>query len=114
MKGGGGNLPISEAAIAGIGANGHGWRRQIKLADLTNQLGGEPHLTAEAIESIRDRVVARCRTFLDTLPAGDAERDDVEKAVDDLEMVDSDLEEVRGALSVLYDQFDYWRIVAVA
>jgi hypothetical protein len=106
---------MSQAAMAGITANGHRWKHQIRLSAHTAAMGDMTYDTPEAeIEACRTKIVTAARSFAETARnLSDAAKSGILTAVEDLEAVDADLDEVRGAMSTLYDQFDYYRVVAV-
>lgn len=107
-------MPANAHTIAGIRDNGLHWRYTIKLSDLCEALGDD-NAVVGAYAAIRDDIVHRVRTFLESprcqLTAD--ERFVLEGAVDDVCLVDDDLDELRFVLNRLYDVFDYQRICAV-
>lgn len=113
-------MPISEAAMGGIRANGHRWRHRINLGQWPAMLGKlndaeeagvevdeneVERVTLEIVEAVR-RCVAKSDWAAET---------DLGSRADDLEMVaDCGLEEVNCAMNELYDSFDYWRVLVEA
>lgn len=102
-------------ALAGIEVNGLRWRFEIRLSDLSDRLGDEDDLKIGDCGTIRDAYVERIRRFLTSSRCKLTEDEKLllEAKVDDLEMCDDDLDEVRYALTELYDVFDFQRICAV-
>lgn len=103
-------MPISEAALAGIGTNGHRWKHKLRLSDQTSRLGEPDNLTTEDLEGIRDTVVKRVRDFIDRKGIETDMGQWLSGKIDDLELADADVEELRASLNDLYDEFDYWRV----
>lgn len=109
-------MPMSSAAIAGISANGHRWKAEINMRGQVSRLGDEDSLKVGDVAAIRDSVIDRVKRFLASPASKFLDADDkysFENALDDLEMCDDDIDEVRGALNELYDLFDYHRICVV-
>ena len=109
-------MPMSEAAMAGITANGHRWKFEISFNGAMSKVGDwqEGVTWAEEIEIVRQAIVKRVRAFLNHRPSLDDDmRYDLETAVEDLEMVDPEVEEIRHCLTTLYDHFDYYRVCVV-
>jgi len=101
----------SAAALAGISTNGHRWKHQIRLAHLSKQVG-QGDLTEQQIDAIRKETVKRVRLFLLTATFKEMVYE-IESSIEELEVIDPDLEELRDSYTNLFDLFDYWRIVAV-
>lgn len=119
-------MPMSEAAMDGIRDNGHRWKHQITLRDLTQPLGdlneryddgaGEAPKREET-EPLVDKIVERVRAFVkqrfERHGTDDPIGIDLDRRADELEMIaDCDIEEINHAMGELYDSFDYWRILA--
>jgi hypothetical protein len=106
----------SQAAIDGTRDNGLSWRARIGLAGHTSRLAQPENLTEDDLSEIRDAIARRVRAFLaspemNKLHAG--ARGYLEEDVETLEDCAPDVDELRAALSDLYDEFDYWRICVV-
>ena len=106
---------MSAAAIDGISANGHRWKARISLGFGPGELGrlndrlsdGEKVDDAE-VEEITLRIVANVRSFAKRNPQFDS----LERRADELELfADCGLEEVNCAMTELYDDFDWHRIL---
>lgn len=108
-------MPMSEAAMSGISANGLRWKFNISFSTLTAKVGEwEEGVTPTGeIEKIRNAIVERVKVFLHHRSMGEDMRYDIEDAVEQLEMVDPEVEEIRFALNRLYDQFDYHRVCVI-
>lgn len=121
-------MPTSEAAIAGIKANGHKWRYQMprdylqpeisKLAEFNNRIDGRDDYdqtivpcdeSEPVVEALRVKVeqwAQRSRT----LPHEALEA--IQSALEELETIqDCCMEEVNYGLNNLWDEFDYYRIL---
>lgn len=104
----------SAAAIAGIQENGLRWKYEIKVRDLSEQLGKEDDLKVGDVARIRDSYVIRLRRFTASAKRlTDYEKSRLEMCANDLDECDDDIEQVRDALNDLYDCFDFFRIVTV-
>lgn len=107
-------MPMSEAALAGISANGHKWRYELSLSGLTTQIGDMDEATSEEdIRTCVTAIVERVRRFLKKPGIDPAMIYTIEIAVEGLEMADTDLEEARAAMGYLYDEFDFYRICVI-
>lgn len=109
-------MPMSEAAILGIVAHGSGWRHELRLKAVIDKIADFDETTPrEEISAVRDEIVAGVRTWLQRFnkPEHNEMRNEIDTANYDLEMVDESIDEVRYALGVLYDQFDYYRVVVL-
>jgi hypothetical protein len=93
-------MPIGPAALAGIEDNGLHWKREIDFAGQPGRLGEEDALQVGDCAAIRDRIVKIGRAWAQRLPQGDL-RDETETALDELEMCDDDIDEVRHGMSDL-------------
>ncbi len=106
-------MAISEAALAGISANGRQWKRQtVGISALALQLGeiNDDERDAAEAEGIVREITAKVRAY----PAGDAAiRESLDASAEELECVaDCDIDEINDAMNGLYDVLDYWRILA--
>jgi hypothetical protein len=109
-------MPMGAAALAGVAANGHRWKYEIRIAAHASAIGEFDNTTSEEdIERERTAIVTKTRAWLAglTKPEENDIKHDIENKVDDLEMVDADLDEVRFSMNYLYDDFDFYRVVAV-
>lgn len=111
-------MPLSEACLAGIRANGHRWKHTIGLGQwpaLLGKLNDQRDVGADdaEVERCALKIVALVRAFVDRRDW--AKETDLARLADDLEMVaDCGLAEVNEAMGELYDSFDYWRILVEA
>lgn len=107
-------MPMSAAAIDGIGANGLPWKLSFNLHGQPARLGDPDLLTQADLEAIQASIVKHIRAFTSSEPArkvfSEGELFEIEQEVDDLEMVDACVDELRSVLERLYDLFDYHRI----
>lgn len=108
-------MPMSQAAMSGMRAFGRGWRFQVSFSGLAEQIGDweEGVTPVSEIEDTRRVIIDRTKAVLKNTKATADMIDDIERALDDLEMVDPEVCEIRGALNELYDQFDYYRVCVV-
>lgn len=115
-------MPITQAAMDGINANGHRWQHRITLAPYTAMLGklndrnGDGDTpTREEIEPVVENIVAKVRSFAEARLRRDDNDQigrDLASRADDLECVsDCEIEEVNHAMNELYDSFDFWRVL---
>jgi hypothetical protein len=111
-------MPMSEAAMDGIAANGHRWKLRIHgirpfvqpLADANNlNNDGKPY-DQKAVEAAVDGIVIAVRNFALTKTGNLKEA--LEDAADNLDMVaDCEIDDVNHYMEELYDLFDYHRIL---
>lgn len=110
--------------MAGITANGRGWKLRIVLSPAPFEIGklntrlAEEGIspTREELEPLVEDIVRRVRSFSDARFRRNGDGDEIAREfaflADDLEMVaDCDIEEVNEALDFLYDAFDYWHVL---
>jgi len=113
-------MAMSEAAIEGIAANGHRWKRRITIHG-TAEIGAMNDANSdnlpydrERLEALCNQIVADVRFFAAPLPDSRM-RDDLNDGADWLETVaDCDIEEVNHQLDSLYDTFDFYRLLVDA
>lgn len=103
----------------GIAANGRGWKHRISLGGQTEIMGKmDDDTTDDAVQKCAEAIIARVRTFADRLhkhPDTAALADRLRDEAEALEAVaDCGIDEVRWAMSSLYDQFDFSRICVVS
>lgn len=125
----------SQAAIDGIGRYGLGWKHFITLGDLPKRIGAyrdnppENKEQADDLTKIMRQVAQRTQQFVDTLPkemqddafaAGEIEdafsffqTEDAHESIEETFNGDSEgfVKEVVWWVNVLYDAFDYYRIL---
>lgn len=103
-------MPLGEAALAGIRANGLAWKHNVKLGDLTIKLADEDALKIGDVAALRDQIVERVRALVERTRNDREMKLAVNSAIDDLAACADDPDEVKKALGHLYDQFDYFRV----
>jgi hypothetical protein len=107
-------MTISEAALAGMKANGRGWRpRSMGIREHAKVIGrandGEDVSPAE-VEKAALAIAAAFRAYP---TKEEAERQDYEDVADELEMIaDGDLDDITEELNRAYDLLDFWRVLA--
>lgn len=113
-------MPMSQAALDGIAVHGHRWRHHISLADQTQIMGSMGENTSDdEVEACARLIVSQVRAFADGLgrlahPTAElavALRYEADKLDD---VADCGLDEVRDAMTSLYDEFDFQRICVVS
>lgn len=115
-------MPMSQAAMDGIGANGHHWKYKIRVKSHTEIIGNIDDggdATIATLKTAVDALVVIFRAFI-ALHAGTDMAERLDSETDDLEMAspcDTDdlfeeLENVRYCMEALYDTCDYYRILA--
>jgi hypothetical protein len=116
-------MPMSQAAMDGISANGHRWKSRINgLKPHTEVLGkandanndGEPY-DHDATEKAVQDIIKIVRSFADKLPDESSLKQDLLHDADDLEMVeDCDIEDINHEMNDLYDSFDFHRVLVAS
>lgn len=112
-------MPLSGADLAGIHEFGHRWCFEISLRGQTDVMAKMTEETPEAeVETCAMAIVHTVMSWLSVQGMRPRPDDNmiasVTNAVEQLEFAaDCGIEEVREALSVLYDQFDFYRICVV-
>jgi len=102
----------SAAAIAGIAANGLGWRKIIRLSDLVQTLceqsdADDPDMGI-VIRAVH-HIAKRTKAFMAKRFPGD---DSLDETLDELLDADgADLEEIHARLDEVWDFFDYERVL---
>jgi hypothetical protein len=115
-------MPLSQAAMDGITANGHGWKHHISLGGQTEIMGKMTEGTPEQegtpdaeVEACARAIVGHVRTFAIRIAADHSDLATwlLHEAEQLEEVADCGLDEVRHAMSSLYDEFDFQRICVV-
>jgi hypothetical protein len=112
-------MPMSQAAMDGIAANGHRWKYTIRgMKPHTEVLGrandayndGESY-DEKATEKAVQSIVKIVRAFADNT-SNERLRDDLRHDADDLEMVEEcEIEDINMEMNDLYDTFDFHRVL---
>ncbi len=118
----------SQAAIDGIGRFGIGWRKEIRLSPYTKIIGNandngiEDKDQADAVTAACHSIATRIKAFLENAPQEikdgfDSVEEDIEALAEidvhvELEAGLEPLEEINDRLNSIYDELDYYRILA--
>lgn len=112
-------MPMSQAAMDGIAANGHRWKLRITgLKPHTETLGKANNANNDgeaydhtATEAAAQGIVKIVRAFAETVEDENLKRDLLNDA-DNLEAnEDCDIEDINWAMNSLYDTFDFYRVL---
>jgi hypothetical protein len=115
-------MPMSAAAMDGIAAHGHRWKRRInglkphtevlgKANDANNEGQAYDH---DATEKAVQGIIKSVRSFAQSITDEALQRDLLHDA-DDLEMVeDCDIEDINHEMNDLYDTFDFHRVLVAS
>jgi hypothetical protein len=112
-------MPMSQAAMDGIAANGHRWKHTIRgmkphtevLGKANDANGDGNDYDRAAVEKAVQSIVKITRSFADRTSDSNV-ADHLRLRADDLECVeDCDIEDINYAMNDLYDEFDFHRIL---
>ena len=110
-------MPMSEAAIEGIGKHGLGWKHRIDLGPGVKELGkfNDAHADDEEIDydEVGKSALKIVKVLKDLHQSHDWARElDFKGLADDLEMVaDETMDDINDAMGRIYDVCDYNRIL---
>lgn len=118
----------SQAAIKGIERFGLGWKKQVKLSPYTkiigdaNDNGIEDKDQADAVTAACVEIARKLKAFLENAPTEIKEgfarvEEDIEALAEidvhvEMEAGLEPLEEINDRLNVIYDELDYYRVLA--
>lgn len=107
-------MPMSEAAMDGIRDNGNRWKYELRLSDLTQKLGAfEANAPESEVETVTSELIDRLRHHVGHHPDRPYSHPLILAVEDLFSVADCGIEEVRFALTDIYDIFDYHRVLVL-